>query len=213
MKKLLSALIITLFSVSSLFAYSPTPKDTAIIQQINTIMDGMSQEQLNPVKEMLVNLQMKFEKDSKKYRLAEQFIQHIEQLWAWRSLQTTFADTSEKAIEQAELIADLPAVKNWDSITVHYKGTLTDGTLFDTSLEDVARAYETYDSRRAYEPLPFTVWAKQMIAWFDAGVVGMKVWEKKTLTIAPKDAYGETGSHSLAWETLIFEVTLVEIKE
>jgi FKBP-type peptidyl-prolyl cis-trans isomerase 2 len=30
-----------------------------------------------------------------------------------------------------------------------------------------------------------------MIAWFDKAVVGMKIWEKKTITLAPADAYGE----------------------
>lgn len=69
-------------------------------------------------------------------------------------------------------------VKAWDSIAVNYKGTLEDGTQFDSS----------YDR---WETLDFTVWAGQMIPWFDAWVVGMKVWEKKTITLEPSEAYGE----------------------
>ena len=65
-----------------------------------------------------------------------------------------------------------------DAIEVHYTGTLEDGTKFDSSLD-------------RGETLPFTVGAGQMIAGFDAGVVGMKIEESKLLTLAPVDAYGE----------------------
>ena len=60
-------------------------------------------------------------------------------------------------------------VKNGDVIRVHYTGKLLDGSQFDSS---VGRA-----------PLEFTVGAGQMIAGFDAGVVGMQVGEKKTIQI------------------------------
>ncbi len=70
-------------------------------------------------------------------------------------------------------------VKKWDQVAVSYTGTLDDWEIFDAT------------SRHGWEPLKFVAWAKQMIAWFDAGVIGMKVWEKKTIKIEPKDAYGE----------------------
>jgi len=69
-------------------------------------------------------------------------------------------------------------VENWDSIEVNYKGTFTDGKQFDSS----------YDR---WQTLPFTVWAGQMIPGFDKAVVWMKVWEKKSITLKPADAYGE----------------------
>lgn len=80
-----------------------------------------------------------------------------------------------------------------DSIEVDYVGTLEDGTVFDSSLEEAAKKMKNYSptSGKKYTPLEFTVGAGQMIKGFDAGVVGMKLGEKKTLTIAPKDAYGE----------------------
>lgn len=62
-------------------------------------------------------------------------------------------------------------------VRVHYTGRLTDGTLFDSS--------------EGREPLEFTVGAGQMIPGFDAGVRGMIVGEKKTIQLAPADAYGE----------------------
>lgn len=69
-------------------------------------------------------------------------------------------------------------VKAWDQIAVHYNGKLEDGSKFDSS----------YDRGT---PLEFKVWAGKMIKWFDAWVVWMKVWEKKTIKINAKDWYGE----------------------
>ena len=69
-------------------------------------------------------------------------------------------------------------IETGDSIEVHYTGTLEDGEKFDSS-------------RDRGDTLPFTVGAGQMIPWFDAGVVWMKLWESQVLTLEPKDAYGE----------------------
>jgi FKBP-type peptidyl-prolyl cis-trans isomerase 2 len=82
-------------------------------------------------------------------------------------------------------------VANGDTIRVNYLGTLADGKVFDTSLEDEAKKANVYQTARTYEPLRFTVGQGQMIAGFDKAVVGMKVGETKTFTIPAKEAYGE----------------------
>lgn len=82
-------------------------------------------------------------------------------------------------------------IENGDTISVNYVGKLEDGTIFDTSLKEVAIEAGTYNQMRNYEPLTFTVGAGQMIKGFDEGVVGMQVGEEKTLTIPPEEAYGE----------------------
>lgn len=86
---------------------------------------------------------------------------------------------------------DKGIVKAWDKIKVDYVWRLADWTIFDSSLEEFAKQIKNYnpESGRKYEPLEFTVWAWQMIKWFDEWVVWMKVWEKKELRIEPKDAY------------------------
>jgi peptidylprolyl isomerase len=68
-------------------------------------------------------------------------------------------------------------VKNGDKVKVHYTGSLSDGTIFDSS-----------ESR---EPLEFTVGAGQMIKGFDSAVVGMEVGETKKVTIPADQAYGQ----------------------
>jgi FKBP-type peptidyl-prolyl cis-trans isomerase 2 len=81
-------------------------------------------------------------------------------------------------------------VEDGDYVQVDYVGKLEDGTVFDTSVEDVAIETGIYNQRRDYQPLGFTVGAGEMIQGFDKGVVGMAVGENKTLTIPPEEAYG-----------------------
>ena len=82
------------------------------------------------------------------------------------------------------------AVKEGDEVLVDYTGRLDDGTVFDTSVRDVAIETGVYNPNRDYQPIEFTVGAGQMIKGFDSGVVGMAVGEEKTLTLPPEDAYG-----------------------
>lgn len=71
----------------------------------------------------------------------------------------------------------MSAVKNGDSVKVHYVGTLEDGTVFDSSRDREAT-------------LDFQVGTGQMIPGFDTGVVGMAVGETKNLMIPPEQGYG-----------------------
>jgi len=81
-------------------------------------------------------------------------------------------------------------VKEGDHVSVDYTGRLESGTVFDTSVEDVAIENGVHNPSRDYQPIEFTVGAGQMIKGFDSGVVGMAVGEEKTLTLLPEDAYG-----------------------
>ena len=69
-------------------------------------------------------------------------------------------------------------------VRVHYKGTLNDGTQFDSS----------YDRG---EPLEFVCGAGMMIRGFDVAVADMKVGEIKDAHMEPKDAYGETDPNAI----------------
>lgn len=87
--------------------------------------------------------------------------------------------------------ANASVVEKGDSIAVDYVGTLEDGTLFDTSIEEKAKAWNKLNPARKYEPLRFTAWAGQMILGFDEGVIGMKKDETKKLILSPEKAYGD----------------------
>tara|TARA_B100001123_G_scaffold451191_2_gene628263 strand:- start:4505 stop:4942 length:438 start_codon:yes stop_codon:yes gene_type:complete len=64
------------------------------------------------------------------------------------------------------------------NVSVHYMGTLEDGTEFD-------------NSRTKGTPLDFTVGSGQLIPGFDSAVVGMGVGEVKSIKVAPGEAYGD----------------------
>jgi peptidylprolyl isomerase len=68
-------------------------------------------------------------------------------------------------------------IKAGDTVRVHYTGKLENNEIFDSS-----------DGR---DPLKFTVGAGELIPGFDNAVIGMKVGQKISVIIEPKDAYGE----------------------
>lgn len=74
-------------------------------------------------------------------------------------------------------------VKAGDTIKVHYKGTLNDGSQFDSS--------------EGREPLEFQVGGGMVIKGFDDGVLGMKEGDKKTVNIPAKEAYGEPNAEMI----------------
>jgi len=108
----------------------------------------------------------------------------------------------ENQMEQVSK-SGLPA-KAGDVLVMNYTGRLTNGTVFDSNV----------DQKFGHvEPFEFTLGAGQVIKGWDEGLVGMKVGEKKTLTISPENAYGNRANGSIpANSTLIFDVELVEIK-
>lgn len=82
--------------------------------------------------------------------------------------------------------------KKWDNVVVDYVGRFESWEVFDTSVEAVAKKCGSYQTGRDYSGhLPFKVGAGQMIPGFDAAVDGMKLWATTTITLEPKDAYGE----------------------
>lgn len=96
--------------------------------------------------------------------------------------------------------------KSGDTIAMGYTGRLEDGTVFDSNVDP---------KFQHVEPFVFVLGAGQVIPGWDKGIVGMKVGEKKTLTIAPVDAYGATGVPGVIPpnSTLIFDVELLAIKK
>lgn len=101
-------------------------------------------------------------------------------------------------LKQAKASSNGDVVAKGNTVTVDYVGRLDEQTVFDTSVESVAKACGKYATGRNYsEGLSFSVGAGQMIAGFDKGVEGMKVGETKTVEIAAKDAYGERDEKKL----------------
>lgn len=105
---------------------------------------------------------------------------------------SNMCDAVKEYLANADFKWQWQAVQKWDDIVVDYIGRLADGTVFDTSVESVAKWCGTYNEGRNYDEwLAFNVWAGQMIAGFDKGVEWMKIWQTRTIEITAEDAYGE----------------------
>lgn len=66
--------------------------------------------------------------------------------------------------------------KNGDTVRVHYKGSLDDGSVFDSSEEG--------------DPIEFTIGSGEVIPGFEEAIIGMSPGDTKTEVIDPENAYG-----------------------
>lgn len=90
--------------------------------------------------------------------------------------------------------------KTGDLVIVHYTGKLENGLKFDSSLD-------------SGKPLSFILGENRVIQGWELGVLGMKLGEKRKLTIPPELGYGSQGYEPIIPPnaTLIFEVELLKI--
>ena len=92
------------------------------------------------------------------------------------AIDTSVAEKAPAVVETTVASADGPVAAG-NTVSVHYRGTLDDGILFDSSIGGA--------------PLVFEVGAGRMILGFDDAVRGMTVGDTKTVRLAPAEAYGE----------------------
>jgi peptidylprolyl isomerase len=72
----------------------------------------------------------------------------------------------------------MTAATTGNTVRVHYRGTLDDGTEFDSSA--------------GRDPLEFTLGSGQVIPGFENAIMGMSEGDTKTITIPPEEAYGHS---------------------
>ena len=112
-------------------------------------------------------------------------------------IMTTASGLQYEVLQTGEAGAAMPEAT--DTVTVHYHGTLIDGTVFDSSVN-------------RGEPASFAL--NQVIPGWTEGVQLMKVGDKFRFFIPPDLGYGETGAGGVIGpnSTLIFEVELLEVR-
>jgi peptidylprolyl isomerase len=91
--------------------------------------------------------------------------------------------------------------KTGETVLVHYTGTLTDGTKFDSSQD-------------RKEPIAFPLGRGAVIKGWDEGIAQLGIGDSAVLIIPPQLGYGEKGAGGVIPPnaTLVFVVTLVDVK-
>lgn len=110
--------------------------------------------------------------------------------------------TTASGLQIEELVLGTgPAAATGDTVSVHYVGTLTDGTQFDSSID-------------RGQPYDVTIGVSSVIDGWTEGLVGMQVGGKRRLTIPPELGYGATGYPPIipGDATLIFEIELLALE-
>lgn len=105
---------------------------------------------------------------------------------------------------------------NRAEVFVNYAGYLENGQLFDTSYEDIAKLFGTFNQQRAqqggYTPIPSTIGNLQFIPGFIEGINMMNFGDKLMLYIPSELGYGQQGAGEVIPPNanIIFEVELLE---
>jgi ketosteroid isomerase-like protein len=112
------------------------------------------------------------------------------------------AMTTESGLRYEDIVVGAGASpQSGQEVTVHYTGTLEDGTKFDSSLD-------------RGQPFKFKIGVGQVIKGWDEGVMTMKVGGKRKLVIPPQLGYGRRGAGGVIPPnaTLVFEVELLDVQ-
>ena len=117
-------------------------------------------------------------------------------VWLFLGVSVNAADLSFEVIAEG----DGETAKSGMQVSVHYQGRLTDGTIFD-------------DSQKRGTPFSFTLGSGQVIPGWEQGIAGMKIGEKRVLTILPELGYGAAGAGGVipSNATLVFDVELLAV--
>jgi peptidylprolyl isomerase len=109
--------------------------------------------------------------------------------------------TTQSGLQYTDVVVGTgPAADIGSKVTVHYTGTLEDGTKFDSS-------------RDRGKPFSFTLGLGDVIEGWEEGVLGMKAGGRRLLHIPPKLGYGARKTGPIpANSPLVFDIELLEVK-
>ncbi|WP_186757391.1 FKBP-type peptidyl-prolyl cis-trans isomerase [Echinicola salinicaeni] len=115
-------------------------------------------------------------------------------------------------IEEA---GDGEAVEEGNTVSVNYTGYVLDGTIFDTSVEEVAKENEIFNENRPYEPFNVMVGKGRVIPGWDEGLQLLKGGSKAKLLIPSTLAYGprQAGEVIKPNSILIFDVEVLDVQK
>ncbi|MDT3404387.1 FKBP-type peptidyl-prolyl cis-trans isomerase [Mucilaginibacter terrae] len=100
-----------------------------------------------------------------------------------------------------------------DTLLVNYAGRTMDGKLFDSSIEEVAKAGGLQQPGRTYEPIKVVVGNSEVIRGWDEGLLLVNEGSKAKFIIPSALAYGERGAGEdiKPYSPLVFDIELVKV--
>jgi peptidylprolyl isomerase len=111
------------------------------------------------------------------------------------------AMTTQSGLRYEDIVVGTgPSPQSGQEVTVHYTGTLEDGTKFDSSFDHG-------------QPIKFKIGVGRVIKGWDEGLMTMKVGGKRKLVIPPQLGYGARPMGPIPPNsTLVFEVELLDVQ-
>lgn len=163
-----------------------------LIEKLEIIREGEEAKEFNAVEAFRT-----FE-GSREKRIAEERAEKDDEM---NRLATGFETTKSGLRYQIIQKGTGKKAEKGDMVSVHYKGQLADGTVFDSSY-------------KRKQPLDFQVGVGQVIQGWDEGICLLNVGDKARLVIPSDLGYGPTGAGGVIPPnaTLVFDVELMGVK-
>ncbi len=192
------------------------PKDSIVLNAVNIIRKGSAAKNFDGNEIFQAETKRIEEEKAKKERIA------IEKASGTKAKLDAFKAKADKLDSGLEFYlanaGNGQKVKDEELVGVFYAGYFEDGRLFDTNIESIAKATDTYNPQRAqqngYAPMPVPYSNKaNMIPGFKEGLLKMnKIGDKAVFFIPSHLGYGERQTGPIpANSNLVFEVEFKEI--
>ena len=162
------------------------------IEEVEIIRVGGDAEGFNAVETFRQFNGAKAEREAAAKKKAEELLEE---------LATGFDKTDSGLRYQIIQKGDGAKAEKGNTVSVHYKGSLPDGTVFDSSY-------------KRNQPIDFPLGMGHVIPGWDEGIALLQVGDKARFVIPPYLGYGERGAGGVIPPnaTLIFDVELVNVK-
>ena len=162
------------------------------IEELEIIRVGAEAEKFNAVESFRQFNGAKAEREAAARKKAEELLEELA-----AGFEKTESGLRYKIFQQGEGVK----AEKGKTVSVHYKGSLPDGTVFDSSY-------------KRNQPIDFPLGMGQVIPGWDEGVALLKVGDKARFVIPPYLGYGERGAGGVIPPnaTLVFDVELMNVK-
>lgn len=188
------------------------PKEEISIETLTIIRIGKEYSSYNPIAAYAEGKEALAEKK----RIAEEMAKQEQQefIASMKAQYPNLQTTSSGLMYVVEKEGDGPKPELGAKVEIDYAGYLIDGTMFDTSIEELAKENGVYNQQRQYQPYPVAYGPQaQVINGWKEGMQLFNIGGKGRLIIPPHLGYGAAGAGGVippnAW--LIFDIELVRL--